>query len=117
MAEENTDEIETTAKEPKVANKKSLLGYGWFLDNLAYLMLLFFIALFYIRNAHYHEGLVRKIDETKVKTKVMRWEYMTVKADLMQQSKQTEVARVVKDMGLKELTHPPKKITVKASEY
>lgn len=117
MAENSTNEIEEQASEPKAVKKKAVISYGWFLDNLVYLMLLFFLALVYIRNAHYNEGLVRKIDETKVKTKVMRWEYMTVKAALMQQSKQTEVAKAVKNMGLKELTNPPKKITVKASEY
>lgn len=117
MTEENTDEVSITTKTVKAEKKKLLLGYSWFLDNLGYLVLLFFIALFYIRNAHYHEGLVRKIDETKVKTKVMRWEYMTVKAALMQQSKQTEVARAVKEIGLKELTQPPKKISIKAGEY
>lgn len=117
MAENNIDEIEAEANEPKAVKKKPAVSLGWFLDNLVYLMLLFFIALVHIRNAHYNEGLVRQIDETKVKTKVMRWEYMTVKAALMQQSKQTEVAKAVKNMGLKELTNPPKKITVKAGEY
>jgi hypothetical protein len=117
MAEKNTDEIEVPSKELNAAKKKTLLSYSWFLDNVFYLMLLFFIALFYIRNAHYHEELIRKIDETKVKTKVMRWEYMTVKANLMQQSKQTEVAQAVRGMGLKELTQPPKKISIKSDEY
>ena len=117
MAENNTDEIEAAADEPKAVKKKPAVSLGWFLDNVAYLMLLFVIALLYIRNAHFNENMVRQIDETKVKTKVMRWEYMTVKAALMQQSKQTEVAKAVKNMGLKELTNPPKKITVKAGEY
>lgn len=117
MAENDTDEAEALAENPKVSKKKSAFGYGWFLDNLMYLLLLFFIALAYIRNAHYNESLIRKTDETKVKTKAIRWEYMTVKAALMQQSKQTEVAKAVKNMGLKELTNPPEKITVKASEY
>jgi len=35
----------------------------------------------------------------------------------MQQSKQTEVAKAVKSLELKELTTPPKKITIKAGEY
>lgn len=116
MAENSTDET-VAAEEPKVAKKKPVISYSWFLDNLMYLMLLFVIALLYIRNAHYNESLVRQIDETKAKTKVMRWEYMTVKAALMQQSKQTEVAKAVKSLELKELTTPPKKITIKAGEY
>jgi hypothetical protein len=39
---------------------------------------------------------------------------MTAKADLMSSSKQTEIARVVKSLGLKELSSPPKKIKVKS---
>jgi hypothetical protein len=117
MAENSTNEIEEQATEPKAAKKKAVISYRWFFDNLMFLVLLFVIALAYIRNAHYNESLVRQIDETKAKTKVMRWEYMTVKAALMQQSKQTEVAKAVKSLELKELTTPPKKITIKAGEY
>jgi hypothetical protein len=72
------------------------------------------LAMLYIRNAHYSETLVRNIDQAHDKLREVRWEYMTVKAELMSASKQTEIAKAVKSIGLKELSEPPKKIRIKA---
>jgi hypothetical protein len=35
MAENNTDEIEAAADEPKAVKKKPAVSLGWFLDNVA----------------------------------------------------------------------------------
>ena len=42
---------------------------------------------------------------------------MTAKSELMYKSKQSEVAKMVEEMGLKELTAPPYKIVVKQDDY
>jgi cell division protein FtsL len=109
-------ETAENAAEPVVREKRNsrFSTYKFFLDNALYLVMLFGMALLYIRNAHYSENIVRKIDRTKHEVREIRWEYMTAKADLMSSSKQTEIARVVKSLGLKELSSPPKKIKVKS---
>lgn len=80
---------------------------------LPYFMFLAAIAMFYISNRHHAEKNVREIDRGTKELKELRWEYMTAKAELMHKSKQTEVAKKVEHIGLKESTVPPKKIVVK----
>jgi hypothetical protein len=47
----------------------------------------------------------------------LRADYTTLKADIMYASKQSEVARRVKDLGLKESINPPYKLVVEKGEY
>jgi hypothetical protein len=106
----------TTTQNIATADEKKVKPFSinqWFSSNLMFLLFLFGITLLYIRNTHYSEGLIRAIETTKQQTKEMRWEYMTVKAELMFQTKQTEIAKLVANQGLKELTNPPQKITIK----
>ena len=63
------------------------------------------------------EQTVRKINITQVEVEDLRADYTTLKADLMFSSKQSEVARKVKPLGLKESLTPPYKIVVKEGEY
>jgi hypothetical protein len=60
-------ETAENAAEPVVREKRNsrFSTYKFFLDNALYLVMLFGMALLYIRNAHYSENIVRKIDRTK----------------------------------------------------
>lgn len=78
-----------------------------------FLMFLAAVAMFYISNRHLAERNVRQIDKVTKELKELRWEYMTTKAELMYKSKQTEVAKKVEAMGLRESRVPPKKIVLK----
>ena len=85
-----------------------------------YLPKIFFVValgLVYIGNTHYAEQTVRKIDVMQVEVEDLRADYTTLKADLMFSSKQSEVARKVKQFGIKESLTPPFKVVVKAGEY
>jgi hypothetical protein len=75
------------------------------------------IGLLYIGNTHYAEKTVRKINATQADVEDLRADYTTLKADLMFASKQSEVARKVKEYGLKESLTPPYKIVVEEGEY
>ena len=80
-----------------------------------YLPKIFFImvlGLIYIGNTHYAEQTVRKINLMQVEVEDMRADYTTLKADLMFSSKQSEVARKVRPLGLKESLIPPYKVVV-----
>ena len=76
-----------------------------------------FMMMLYIANAHYGDKLVRKTTRLQNEVNDLRADYTTLKADLMFKSKQSEVAKQVIDLGLKESIEPPIKITEKQREY
>jgi len=77
--------------------------------------ILFFLALglLYISNTHHAEKTVRRIDQVQQEVEDLRADYTTLKSDLMFASKQSEVARKVKSLGLKESKNPPSKVVAK----
>ena len=75
------------------------------------------LGLLYISNTHYAEKTVRKISNIQAEVEDLRADYTTLKSDLMFASKQSEVARKVKSLGLKESLKPPYKVEVEAGEY
>jgi FtsZ-binding cell division protein ZapB len=54
--------------------------------------------------------MIRKIDKMQVEVEELRADYTSLKSEYMFASKQTEVARKVKKLGLKESYTPPNKI-------
>lgn len=85
-------------------------------EMLPFIIFLAFLAMVYIGNRHLAESNIREIDKVTKEVKELSWDYKTLKADLMLKSTQTEVARVVDTIGLKEPVEPPKKIMVKTDE-
>src|SRR6188474_3898256 len=104
----------------KQLKKKVSSGKGWFsgfekklkLENyfeegfpVQYMPKILFVmglGLLYISNTHYAEKTVRKISNIQAEVEDLRADYTTLKSDLMFASKQSEVARKVKILGLKE---------------
>jgi len=80
--------------------------------NMPFFLFLALLAMIYIGNTHSVEKIFKQIDKTKNELKEIRWNYMSAKSDLMFKSKQTEVAKAVETLGLREITDPPKKIVV-----
>lgn len=80
---------------------------------------LFFVAMgiFYIGNSHYADKTTRKIDKLHQEVEDLRADYTTLKSEYMFASKQSEVAKKVKKLGLKESQKPPFKIVVEKGEY
>ena len=115
--EQDTDsEIPGKPKRKRRRRKNKSVRYAstlLLIKNLPYIFFLGFLAILYIANAHYAEKKVRKIQVLQKELKEQRWRYMSMKSDLMYKSKQVEVAKMVKSIGLKELTNKPKKITLK----
>ena len=85
-----------------------------YLPKILFVMLL---GLLYISNTHYSEKTVRQINAVQADVEDLRADYTTLKSDLMFASKQSEVARKVKALGLKESLKPPFKIEVEEGEY
>lgn len=70
----------------------------------------FFLCLLYIGVSHQSNRTIQKLNKAKTLLEDLRVNYTTQKAELMYQSKQSEVAVKVAPMGLKESATPPQKI-------
>lgn len=91
--------------------------YSTVVQNALFALFLVGIALFHITNTHVAERMVRGIGNLERDIKELRWEYMTVKSDLMLKSKQSELAKRLEPMGIKELREPPKKVVIEKGRY
>ena len=122
------EEAEAAKKteEPKLSNTGAQMArvaeFDFFLTRenvrrmIPMLMFAAALAIGYIANSHYAEKTIRKTDKLSKEIKELRSEYISIKSDLMFRSKQSEVARRLQEKGIRELTSPPQKITVKAEE-
>ena len=79
---------------------------------LPFIFFLTFITLCYIANGFYAEAQIRELNKVTNELKELHTEYIISKSDLMFISKQSEVAKRVAPLGIKESVEPPKKITV-----
>ncbi|HMQ00092.1 MAG TPA: FtsL-like putative cell division protein [Cyclobacteriaceae bacterium] len=96
---------------------ESLFEEGFPVAYLPKILFVFLLGLLYIGNTHYAEKTIRKINNLQTEVEDLRADYTTLKADLMFASKQSEVAKRVQPLGLKESLKPPKKIKVNKGEY
>ena len=84
---------------------------------IPHILFLTVIGIFYIGNNHWAEKTIRKIDKMQTEVEELRADYTSLKADYMFASKQSEVARKVKKIGLIESQSPPNKIIVEKGEH
>ena len=96
---------------------ENLFEEGFPVHYLPKIIFVMVLGLFYISNTHYVEKTVRRISQIQAEVEDLRADYTTLKSDLMFASKQSEVARKVRSLGLKESITPPFKIVIDKSEY
>ncbi len=111
-------------KEPQVANKvydsvkdfveKQEFTQDRLVRNLPFILFLAVLGIVYIANQYHAEKLVNEVNQLKKERKEKRAEYISAASDLMRITRQSEVIKLVekKNLGLKPLTSPPKKIIV-----
>lgn len=87
------------------------------LNNLPLVLFIALLGILHVANNHTAENKIRRSSDLEQEIKELRWLYMTSKSELMFRSKQSEVATMVEEMGLKELTKPPYKIEINKNEY
>lgn len=90
---------------------------GFPVQYLPKILFVLVLSLLYIGNTHHADRTVREINRAQSEVEDLRADYTTLKADVMFASKQSEVARRVKELGLRESLNPPFKIVVDASDY
>ncbi len=119
--ENKTDEAKEKVSERTSKGFKSILT-GSFLSkelvvqSLPFIFFLTFLGVCYIANGYQAEKVIRRLYSTTNEIKELRSEYITTKSELMVISKQSQVASSTAEMGLKELTSPPKKIVITAKQ-
>lgn len=84
-----------------------LLGTKMIYKNLPFLYFLCGLGVVYIANVHYAERNVRKVQSLQHELREQRWQYMTIKSDLMYQSTPTMIEKSVADQDLHFLTRNP----------
>lgn len=82
---------------------------------LPYVLFLTFLGIIYIGNRFYAEKMVRQISEIRTEVSNLRAEQITTTAELMNISRPSEVAALVKEknLGLQESVEPPMKLVKK----
>jgi len=96
---------------------ESYFEEGFPVKYLPKILFVMVLGLLYISNTHYAEKTVRRISTVQAEVEDLRADYTTLKSDLMFASKQSEVARKVQVIGLKESLKPPFKVEVEKGEY
>ncbi|MBS1951657.1 MAG: hypothetical protein OJF59_001696 [Cytophagales bacterium] len=91
---------------------ESYFEEGFPVQYLPKILFVVFLGLVYISNTHYADQTTRAIEKAETEVEDLRADFTTLKADVMFASKQSEVARRVKPLGLEESVHPPFKIMV-----
>lgn len=95
----------------------SLLGGRFPVKYLPKVIFVVVLGVIYVGNTHYAERTIRKIDKLETEVDDLRADVTTLEADFMYGSKQSEVAKKVKALGLEESKEPPYKIVAKEGEY
>lgn len=86
---------------------RKLLYQRWIVKNIPFFLFAAVLTVLYIANGHYADKTIRKINATSKHLKEMEYEFKTVKRDVIFRSKESELAKAVEPLGLKELTIPP----------
>src|ERR1043165_4580715 len=86
---------------------KRWLNYQSVVKQIPFFLFLALLAVIYIYNGHYADKTIRNINRTAREVKELQHEYKTVKSEVMFRSKQSELAKAVEPLSLKELTVAP----------
>jgi hypothetical protein len=87
--------------------RKRWFNHQWMVKNIPFFLFLASLAVLYIFNGHYSDKTIKDINKTGKEVKELQYEYKTLKSEVMFRSKQSELAKAVEPLGLKEITEPP----------
>ena len=111
MTEKQENNSESKKKFFRKKNRKTLLYNKWLVKNIPFYLFASALAIIYIANGHYADKMVRQINSTAKNLKEKEYEFKTIKRDVIFRSKESELAKAVEPLGLKELFVPPVRLT------
>lgn len=100
-----------TSTMQKMADFDFNISREWMVKQIPFALFIMMLLLLHIYNVHSTERIIRKTDKLNKEVKELRSEYITILSQLMSESKQSNVAKKLDTLGIKELTTPPIKIT------
>jgi len=83
---------------------------------IPFILYLSLLAVVYIGIRYYGEKTELQIKSLQENMQEYRAEYLTLKAEMMYKTKQSQVVKMVDSLGLEALTEPPAKIKLKPKE-
>lgn len=100
--------MEEVKKEKEIKSQwKRRFSHQWMVKNIPFFLFLSLLAVLYIFNGHYSDKTIKDINRTSKEVRELQYEYKTLKSEVMFRSKQSELAKAVAPLGLKELVTPP----------
>ncbi len=118
VEEIKTEKPKPTKKTGGVVKSMSAVFSGTFLGDektlkhIPFIIFLSVIAMLYIANSYWADGKIRQTNKINAQLKEVKTDYITSTSEKMLLSKQSEVAKAVDTLGLKESVVPPIKIVV-----
>jgi cell division protein FtsL len=94
-------------KKEKKFNWKRVLNYQSIVKQIPFFLFLALLAVTYIYNGHHADKTIREISKIERELKELKYEYKTVKGDVLFRSKQSELVKAVEPLGLKEIVAAP----------
>ncbi len=79
---------------------------------IPFLLFVALLAMMYITNSYMIENKMRNINKLQNEVNEYRYEYITLKTDLMTLSRQSNLSKKLEAMGIKENMEPVKTITI-----
>jgi hypothetical protein len=93
------------------------MTYSKAIQQTFFVLFIVALSILHVYNAHQAEGMTRRKVMIENELKELKWEYMSIKSDLMMRSKLTDIKQILEPTGLICSPQPPFKIVVKADEY
>ncbi|MBE2246658.1 MAG: hypothetical protein IAE67_05325 [Candidatus Competibacteraceae bacterium] len=93
-----------------------ILQKEYFLKNLPFFFYIAFLLAVYIANVYYAENKIREISIVEERIKELHTEYISIKADWTEHSKEHLLDTLLRPSGIRISTMPPKVIVVSKDE-
>lgn len=90
--------------------------YSKVMNQVLFVLFIVSIGIFHVYNTHRAEGMTRETVKLEKEIKELRWEYTSIKSELMMKSKLSDIEAAVAEHGLYSPPVPPMKIVVKKNE-
>jgi hypothetical protein len=90
----------------------TFLTKGKFMRAMPFILFLMILGVLYISNIFHVERTKRQLDNLEEDLRELRYEYISSRSKLMYESKPSEIVIKLKETGIGESMHPPKKIMV-----
>lgn len=77
-----------------------IFNYKWIVKNTTFFLFLAALAVAYIANGHMSDNRIRKINDTARRLKDLQYEYKTLKSEIMFKSRESEMVKAARPLGL-----------------